>query len=148
MNRVSTQMNIMADKFQNKYRIPTARAQWWDYGNDATYFITICIAERIHYFGKIHNGKMELSEIGEIALQCWHEIPNQFPFAKLDAFVIMPNHIHGILAITDRDAINRVSIATNNNDPNCGDAMNRVSTGGITGENNPMLSNNLSRIIR
>jgi putative transposase len=148
MNRVSTQMNIMADKFQNKYRISSARAQWWDYSAIGAYFITICTAEHIHYFGQIHNGKMELSEIGEIAMQCWHEIPNQFLFSKLNAFVIMPNHVHGILVIDRRDAINRVFVATKNNDPNCRDAMNRVSTGGITGENNPMLSNNLSRIIR
>jgi len=145
----------MADKFQNKYRIPSARAIWWDYGNDAAYFITICTAERIHYFGEIHNGKMALSEIGEITLQCWHEIPNQFAFAKLDAFVIMPNHVHGILSIHLTDAMNRVSV-TDNRDrtDNYSDAMNRVSTdntnniGGITGENNPMLSENLARIIR
>ena len=142
----------MPSKFQNKYRIPSARAAWWDYGNDAAYFITICTAEHIHYFGEIHNGEMELSEIGKIALQCWHRIPNQFPFAKLDAFVLMPNHIHGILAIHRRDAIYRVS--TNNNNQNCRDAIYRVSTdetnntGGITNENNPMLSDNLSRIIR
>jgi REP element-mobilizing transposase RayT len=150
----------MADIFQNKYRIPSARAAWWDYGNGAAYFITICTDDRIHYFGEIHNGKMELSEIGQTALQCWHEIPNQFPFAKLDSFVIMPNHIHGILEISCTDAIHRVSENTNTPfgrdaihrvSENTRDAMNRVSTkniGGITGNNNPMLSDNLSRIIR
>jgi len=145
----------MADKFQHTYRIPSARAAWWDYGNDAAYFITICTAERIHYFGEIHHGEMVLSAIGEITQQCWHEIPNQFPFAKLDAFVIMPNHIHGILSIHRRDAINRVSGDNEGDAIHRKDAINRVSTdnvgnviGGITGENNPMLSDNLARIIR
>jgi hypothetical protein len=52
----------MTDKFQNKYRIPTARLQNWDYGSDALYFITICTANRECYFGNIVNGEMVLSE--------------------------------------------------------------------------------------
>jgi putative transposase len=43
----------MPDKFKNKYRIPSARASWWDYGSNAAYFITICTQNRKHYFGKI-----------------------------------------------------------------------------------------------
>jgi putative transposase len=89
----------MSDKFQDKYRIPSARAEWWDYRNDAAYFITICTAGRDHYFGEIQDETMNLSEIGTIAHQNWIEIPNHFPFIKLDAFVIMPNHIHGIVVI-------------------------------------------------
>jgi hypothetical protein len=49
------------EKFRNKYRIASARAQWWDYGRNGLYFITICTANREHYFGKIVNGKMILS---------------------------------------------------------------------------------------
>lgn len=87
-------------KFHDKYRIPTARATWWNYGNNGLYFITICTAGREHYFGEITNQKkMKLTPVGEMALQCWLDIPNHFPFAKLDAFVVMPNHIHGILEI-------------------------------------------------
>ena len=89
----------MSDKFQDIYRIPSARAAWWDYRNDAAYFITICTAGREHYFGEIANGNMRLSDIGQIANQYWQEIPVHFPFIKLDAFVVMPNHVHGILVI-------------------------------------------------
>lgn len=86
-------------KFQNKYRIPSARANWWVYSAGGVYFIPICTAQRLHYFGEVHDGKMILSEIGEIAESCWKQIPDHFPFVKLDAFVVMPNHFHGILII-------------------------------------------------
>ncbi len=81
----------MDDKFQNKYRISSTRLQNWDYGWDASYYVTICTKNREHYFGKIVDGEMCLSEIGGIAQQCWREIPDHFPFVILDAFVIMPD---------------------------------------------------------
>jgi REP element-mobilizing transposase RayT len=87
------------EKFQDKYRIPSARVQWWDYGSNAAYFITICTQNKIHYFGNIIDQKMEFSEIGKYAETCWYEIQNHFPFVKLGAFVVMPNHIHGIIII-------------------------------------------------
>lgn len=93
----------MTEKFQNKYRIPSARAAWWDYGANAPYFITICTKDRKHYFGKVINGEMHLSAIGQIALQCWLEIPQHFPFVILGEFVAMPNHIHGIIIIDKMD---------------------------------------------
>ena len=93
----------MDDKFQNKYRISSARLQNWDYGWNASYFVTICTKNREHYFGKIVDGEMHFSEIGRIAKQFWREIPDHFPFVILDAFVIMPNHVHGIIIIKKTD---------------------------------------------
>ncbi len=92
------------DKFQNKYRVPSARLQNWDYGRNAAYFVTICTADREHYFGKIENEEMILSEIGKNAYECWLEIPEHFPFVKLDVHVVMPNHVHGIIVIDKQDA--------------------------------------------
>ena len=89
----------MNNKFQNKYRIPSARCKNWDYTNDAAYFITICTQNRHHYFGKIIDGEMYLSDTGKIANEFWSEIPKHFPFVELGNFVIMPNHIHGILIL-------------------------------------------------
>jgi putative transposase len=86
------------EKFRNKYRIPSARLQNWDYGSNAPYFITICTANRENFFGDIEK-KMILSEIGKIAHHYWYEIPNHFPFVKLGEFVVMPNHVHGIIII-------------------------------------------------
>ncbi len=93
------------DKYKNKYRIPSARLQTWDYGNNGSYFITICTKNREHYFGEIINGIMQLNEIGKIAEQYWLEIPNHFPFIELGNFVVMPNHTHGILIINKMDGV-------------------------------------------
>ena len=89
----------MNENFFNRFRILSTRMQNWDYGWNAPYFITICTKKRTCYFGKIIEGKMELSEIGKIAQQYWTEIPTHFPYVHLGAFVIMPNHIHGIVII-------------------------------------------------
>ena len=89
----------MQNKFQNKYRIPSARLQMWDYSNNGAYFITICTQNRHHFFGQIQNQKMQLSEIGKLAEKFWCEIPNHFPIVQLGNFVVMPNHVHGILII-------------------------------------------------
>ena len=91
------------DKFQNKYRIPSARMQNWNYGSDGAYFITICTHNREHYFGENLGGEMQLNNIGKFAEQFWLAIPQYFSFAELGNFVIMPNHTHGILII-DKNA--------------------------------------------
>jgi REP element-mobilizing transposase RayT len=95
LNQWATSMS----KFQNKYRNESARAQWWDYGWNGAYFITICTKNREHFFGEIRNGKMELLPLGVIADILWHEIPNHASFVELGDFVVMPNHIHGILIL-------------------------------------------------
>ena len=112
----------MADKFQNKYRIASARLPHWDYGRQAAYFITICTQKRQHWFGAIRNGKMHLSGIGKIAEQEWVKTPDIRPDLnlELDEFVIMPNHFHAIVIIGEnryngndgRDATHRVSTPT------------------------------------
>ena len=88
-----------ANKFQGKYRIPSARWAAWDYGGNAAYFDTICTAERTQDFGTIANGKIDLSLLGESAQDCWYAIPAHFPFVELGEFVVMPNHVHGIVVI-------------------------------------------------
>jgi len=87
------------EKFKGKYRIPSARWATWDYGSNAAYFVTICINDRTPDFGQVVNGEMILTPLGQVAAECWEAIPDHFPFVVLDAFVIMPNHVHGILII-------------------------------------------------
>lgn len=87
------------EKYQNKYRIPSARAYWWDYGWNGAYFITICTQDRAHFFGEMADGKMHLSNTGVIADLLWHEIPYHQSSLELGDFVVMPNHIHGILIL-------------------------------------------------
>lgn len=89
----------MTEKFQNKYRVASARLQRWDYGWDGAYFITICTHNRINYFGDIQNQKMALSNIGVLAYVFWNEIKNHAKNVELGEFVVMPNHIHGIIIL-------------------------------------------------
>ncbi|MBS4000646.1 MAG: hypothetical protein KGZ71_09205 [Desulfobulbaceae bacterium] len=91
------------DKFMNRYRNGSARLQKWDYGWNASYFITICTYDRKLFFGNISDCVMILNDIGQIAKKFWFEIPNHFEFVELGAFVVMPNHIHGIIIINKTD---------------------------------------------
>jgi REP element-mobilizing transposase RayT len=90
-------------KFKNRYRIPSACLQSWDYGKNGSYFVTICTKNRAFYFGDVACGIMKLSQIGQMAKKYWLEIPNHFPFVKLGEYVIMPNHVHGIIIIDKPD---------------------------------------------
>ena len=85
--------------FKNKYRIESTRLQGWDYRNPGYYFVTICTRHREPYFGRVLNRKMVLSPVGETAAHCWREIPRHHAGIKLDEFVIMPDHMHGIVVI-------------------------------------------------
>lgn len=95
----------MPDKYQNKYRIPSARLKGWDYARSGSYFITICTQHREHFFGEILEGKMLLSPIGEIAFHEWMKTAAIRPDMNLilGAFVVMPNHVHGIIIIGDNE---------------------------------------------
>lgn len=93
----------MSGKFQNKYRIESARLPNWDYGWNAAYFVTICTKNRICWFGDVVDGEMVLNDLGKISDDCWLEIPEHFPFVKLGEHVVMPNHVHGIVVIDKPD---------------------------------------------
>ena len=93
------------NKYKGIYRSESTRLQKWDYGWNAIYFVTICTQDRNHYFGEIVDGKMNLSPVGVIADILWYELKNHFNDIKLDAFVVMPNHIHGIIFINKQNNI-------------------------------------------
>ena len=109
----------MADRFQNRYRIKSSRLEGWDYRWNAAYFITICTAHRKHYFGEIKKGKMEFTPVGVIADILWHEIPHHASHVRLGNFVVMPNHIHGILLLDNPG--NLIANNGNEKDGNEGD---------------------------
>lgn len=140
----------MPGKFQNKYRIPSVRASWWDYSRNAAYFVTICTQGRVCYFGDIVETQLILSPLGKIAQSCWNEIPQHFPYVQLDSFVVMPNHVHGIIIINKSNNANDLTENANVNvSPQSMINTERQKTiGGFAGNKNPMLNNNLSRIIR
>ncbi len=70
-----------------------------NYAANGYYFVTICTHEKYYYFGNVIKGKMQLSSIGKIANKFWLEIPQHSKYTYLDEYVIMPNHIHGIIVI-------------------------------------------------
>lgn len=89
----------ITEKFQGKYRVSSIRLSYWDYRSEGMYFITICTKNKNHFFGKIDNDSMILSPIGKMVQKYWYEIPHHFPNVSLDEFVVMPDHIHGIIVI-------------------------------------------------
>ena len=80
------------------------RLKGYDYSRPGAYFATICTHNRQCLFGRIADGQMALNNAGLTAVQCWQAIPDHFPHVQLDAFVVMPNHVHGILFIVDTAA--------------------------------------------
>ena len=75
------------------------RLKDYDYSQNCAYFVTIVTRQRACLFGEIMGGELALNEIGKIMQEAWNEIPQHFPNVVLDAFVVMPNHIHGIIII-------------------------------------------------
>ena len=123
---------MSGNKFQGKYRISSARHLWHDY-NDGLYFITICTKGRECYFGGIaFNAEIIYSEIGKWAVECIENISNHFKDVEIPVFVVMPNHIHLIIAINEKrgDADCRDAIYDDGdvNTTHCRDAIYDVST--------------------
>jgi len=83
------------------HRRRSIRLPEYDYTQPGAYFVTICTHQRECLFGEVMEGEMRLSVWGEVAEQCWRDIPAHFPHVELDAWVVVPNHIHGIITITD-----------------------------------------------
>ena len=77
------------------------RLPYYDYRQEGAYFITVCTHGRQPLFGSVQGDKMYLNEAGRTAANCWTAIPNHYPNAQIDAFIVMPNHIHGIILITN-----------------------------------------------
>lgn len=162
-------------KFKHKYRIESTRAQWWDYGWNGSYFITICTKNRKHFFGKIKNAQFIPSPAGQLAENIWLDIPEKFPYANLDEFQVMPNHIHGIIILDNNQPPQESnpspqesipppqesipspqesipSLQKTNPSPQESNPPPQESIpppqGGFAGGKNPMVNENISRILR
>lgn len=80
------------------------RLKGCDYSQAGMYFITICTQHRERAFGEISAGEMRLNDAGRMVWSVWQALPDWFPAIMLDAFIVMPDHIHGIIAITNPTA--------------------------------------------
>jgi REP element-mobilizing transposase RayT len=75
------------------------RLKDYDYTQHGAYFITICTRNRERLLGSVQDGQIVLNDVGNIVESVWQGLPNRFPSVGLDAYVIMPNHVHGIIAV-------------------------------------------------
>jgi len=87
----------MADRFQRR----SIRLRGYDYTRAGAYYVTVCTQGRLPLFGDVVNDVMVPNAMGNIVQRCWDAIPEHMPMVVCDAFVVMPNHVHGIIVITD-----------------------------------------------
>jgi len=79
------------------------RLKGYDYSQPGAYFVTIVVKGRQCVLGEVVDGRILLSPLGRIVEIVWQDLPNHYPHVKLDAFCVMPNHVHGIIVINDLD---------------------------------------------
>lgn len=89
----------------SKHRRKAIRLRGYDYSQAGEYFVTICAKDREQIFGRIDADRMVLNGFGEIVASCWRDLPNHYACVQTDEFVVMPNHVHGILVITESNLV-------------------------------------------
>jgi putative transposase len=79
------------------------RLKGYDYSSPGAYFVTMVTHDHICIFGRVISGKMEINALGKIIQDCWVKLPDHFSNIEVEPFVVMPNHIHGIISISEKD---------------------------------------------
>jgi len=110
------------------------RLKEYDYSQPGAYFVTICTKDREHRFGEIVGGQMRSNGLAAAVQSCWNDLPNHYPNIELDEFVVMPNHVHGIIVILDEPMVG---------EPTVGDGLRPSPTGPSPTRKHP-----LSEIVR
>jgi putative transposase len=82
-----------------KHHRRSLRIRGYDYSQGGVYFVTICTRDREYLFGEVVDGEMQLNNVGQMARGVWEELPERFSSVRLDAFIVMPNHVHGIIVV-------------------------------------------------
>jgi len=85
------------------------RLRDYDYAQSSAYFVTISTYQYVHIFGEVVNDTMHLNAYGQIVTEDWCWLADQYEFVELDAFVVMPNHLHGIIVITGGEGGSRTA---------------------------------------
>ena len=89
----------MMKNLPNYSTLGSRRLPHYDYSQPGTYFVTICVTDRRCIFGEVVNGEMKLNQNGIIVAGQWSGLPTHYPNISLDEFIIMPNHVHGLIRI-------------------------------------------------
>ena len=92
-------LSVSSARIMNNRNRKPNRLQHYDYSETGYYLVTICTQGKANYFGEVEGAQMRLNDIGRIVTDCWQAIPEHFYNTVLDEFVVMPNHIHGIIVI-------------------------------------------------
>ncbi|MEO0558636.1 MAG: transposase [Bacteroidota bacterium] len=86
------------ERYQQTHRVPSARLPGFDYGR-GVFHVVIVTRNRIPWFGRVRNGRVELTDAGRVVHDEWERTGELRPDVTLDAFVVMPDHVHGVLAL-------------------------------------------------
>ncbi len=81
----------------------SVRLKGYDYAQAGAYFVTICTRDRACLFGDVVDGQMRVNDCGQVVVDSWLWLPGQYPHVDLDEWVVMPNHLHGIMILTGPD---------------------------------------------
>jgi putative transposase len=82
-----------------RYHRRSIRLKGYDYRQSGAYFVTICTQDRAFLFGQVAQGEMRLNEAGKMVCDVWNDLPAFYAGVQTDAFIVMPNHIHGIIIL-------------------------------------------------
>ena len=99
---ISSRLHDSAEDVKNlndQRRRRSIRLQNYDYSKAGAYYITVCTRNRKLLFGDVVQGQMKINEVGRIVQNVWDSLPQFYEDIELDAFIIMPNHLHGIIVI-------------------------------------------------
>ncbi len=97
------------------HRRRSLRLKGYDYTHMGAYFVTIATQGRSCLFGEVIGKEMRLNEAGEMVCRTWEALPQRFPVTEIDMFVVMPNHLHGIIVIKPNRATTRVALTKSTN---------------------------------
>ena len=86
----------------DKHRRRSVRMPGYDYSQAGAYFVTICVEGKRCLLGHIEDGKMILNAHGHTVSECWQWLSEQYPYVYLEHWVVMPNHLRGIVVISDK----------------------------------------------
>lgn len=120
------------------------RLRGYDYTRDGAYFVTLCVRDRTCLFGEVVNGEVRLSAAGRIVAEAWTWLAAQYPYVALDAWVVMPNHLHGIIVMGDGGGVDDGGTGGSRT-ARTGDA--HASTGGADASMGPVKRKPLGRLI-
>ncbi len=94
-------MHARVANSDQRSRRNSLRLRGYDYGSSGVYFVTLCLRDRLCLLGKVAQDQMRLNRFGLTVAECWERLPLRYPHVELDEWIVMPNHLHGIIAICE-----------------------------------------------